>query len=120
MRIKQYLDFAFIPCYVALYIALARMLGTRSAAIATFVADRGIADVMENVGILRVVNTPLARTTQRMVDAIRIPSLIKWALTWVAIAIFASLFLRAAGWLRRSIGALDACGGRARICWIVR
>ncbi len=109
MRIKQYLDFAFIPCYVALYFALARIFNTRSATIAAICgAIAGIADVIENVGILRVVDTPLARTTQAMVDAIRIPSLIKWALTWVAIAIFAWLFLHSAGWLRRSIGALDA------------
>ena len=109
MRIKQYLDFAFIPCYVALYIALARMLGTWSAMIAAMCgAMAGVADVMENIGILRVVNVPLAHTSQGMVDAIRTRSLIKWALTWVAIAIFAWLFLHSAGWLRRSIGALDA------------
>jgi hypothetical protein len=120
MRIKQYLDFVFIPCYVALYIAMARMFRKESRDsrqdrlphLATFAAVcgvmAGIADVMENIGILRVVDAPLARTSQAMVDAIRIPSLIKWALTWVAIAIFAWLFLHGAGWLRRSIGALDA------------
>ena len=109
MRIKQYLDFAFIPCYAALYIAMARMFGTRNAAIAAVCGVvAAIADVMENIGILRVVDTPLARTTQGMVDSIRIPSLIKWTLTWIAIGIFASLFLRGTGWLRRSIGVLDA------------
>ena len=120
MRIKQDLDFAFIPCYAALFIALARMFQSeardrrqdRLPHLATLAACCGvgaaISDVFENLGILRVVNAPLARTTQAMVDAIRVPSLIKWTLTWVALAIFARLFLRGAGWLRRSIGALDA------------
>ncbi len=109
MRIKQYLDFAFIPCYAALFIALARMFGTRAAAVAGVCGvAAAVADLFENLGILRIVNAPLARTTQAMVDAIRVPSLIKWTLTWVALAIFAWLFLRGAGWLRRSIGAVDA------------
>jgi hypothetical protein len=116
MRIKQYLDFGFIPCYAALYVAMARIFGgsrqDRPPHLATFAAVcgvvAGIADVFENIGILRVVNTPLALTTQAMVDAIRFPSLVKWTLVWTATAIFARLFLRGAGWLRRSIGALDA------------
>jgi hypothetical protein len=113
MRIKQYLDFVFIPCYVALYFALARMFRDNRQDRLSYIAAicgvaAGISDVMENIGILRVVDTPLARTSQAMVDAIRIPSLIKWGLTWVAISIFAWLFLQGAGWLRRSIGVLDA------------
>jgi hypothetical protein len=109
MRIKQYIDFVFIPCYAALYIALARVFYNRLAYIAAACGVvAAVADVFENIGILRVVNTPLALTTQGMVDAIRIPSLIKWTLVWILTAIFAWLFLRGAGWLRRSIGALDA------------
>jgi hypothetical protein len=109
MRIKQYIDFVFIPCYAALYIALAGMFRHRLAYIAAACGvAAAVADVFENIGILRVVNAPLALTTQGMVDAIRIPSLIKWALVWIATAIFAWLFLRGAGWLLRSIGVLDA------------
>jgi hypothetical protein len=108
MRIKQYVDFVFIACYVGLYIALARMLGTRAAAIAALCGGiAAVFDVIENVGILRAVDTPLARTTQSMVDAIRFPSLIKWTLVWIATAIFGALFLRSVGWLRRSIGAVN-------------
>jgi hypothetical protein len=113
MRIKQYVDFVFIGCYVALYIGLARMLrgDSRQDRLPHLAAICGVAaavfDVIENVGILRVVDAPLARTTQAMVDAIRIPSLIKWTLVWIATAIFGALFLRAAGWLRRSIGAVN-------------
>ncbi len=109
MRIKQYLDFVFIPCYAALFIALAWMFGTRAAKIAGACGVlAAVTDIFENLGILHVVNTPLAWTTQAMVDAIRVPSLIKWTLTWIALAIFAWLFLKGAGWLRRSIGTLDA------------
>ena len=109
MRIKQYIDFVFVPCYAALYIALARMFRQRLASIAAICGvAAAVADILENIGILRVVNAPLALTTQAMVDAIRIPSLIEWTLVWIATAIFAWLFLRGAGWLRRSIGALDA------------
>jgi hypothetical protein len=108
MRIKQYIDFAFIPCYAALYIALAGMFRQRLAYLAAACGvAAAVADVFENIGILRVVDAPLALTTQGMVDAIRIPSLIKWALVWIATAIFAWLFLQSMGWLRRSIGVLD-------------
>jgi hypothetical protein len=109
MRIKQYIDFVFIPSYAALYIALARVFRHRLAYIAAACGVvAAVADVFENIGILGVVNAPLALTTQGMVDAIRTPSLIKWTLVWIATAIFAWLFLQGAGWLRRSIGVLDA------------
>jgi hypothetical protein len=108
MRLKQYIDFVFIPCYAALFIALARMFNVRLASIAAICGLlAAIADVFENLGILRAVNATLAHTTQAMVDGIRLPGLIKWTLTWTALAIFGWLFLREAGWLRRSIGTLD-------------
>jgi hypothetical protein len=112
MRIKQYVDFGFIGCYAALYIALARMFrDSRQDRLSYVAAICGIAaavfDVIENIGILRVVDAPLARTTQSMVDAIRIPSLTKWTLVWIATSIFGAMFLRGAGWLRRSIGAVN-------------
>jgi hypothetical protein len=108
MRLKQYLDFVFIPCYAALFIALARMFRTRLATIAAICGVlAAIADIFENAGILRVVNATLGHTTQAMIDAIRLPGLIKWTLTWTALTMFGWLFLRGAGWLRRSIGTLD-------------
>jgi len=66
-----------------------------------------VADVFENIVFCASVNAPLALTTQGMVDAIRIPSLIKWALVWIATAIFAWLFC---------VERL-ACGGRSA-CWM--
>ena len=79
MRIKQYLDFVFIPCYAALFIALAWTFGSRAARLAGACGvAAAVADVFENIGILRVVNASLAQTSQAMIDAIRVPSLIKW------------------------------------------
>lgn len=107
MRIKQYIDFAFIVCYSALYLALARMFASRvaiAAAAGGFVA--AVCDVFENLGILRVVDMPLERTTQAMVDAIRTPATVKWTLTWLVMATFASLFWTRRGRLARVISVL--------------
>jgi len=109
MRIKQYLDFGFIACYTGLYLALARMFGTK---IAIFAAAAGvvaaICDVVENIGILRVVNAPLDQTTQAMVDFIRTAATTKWTLTWIVMAIFAALLLRHPRVLPRLIAAVFA------------
>ena len=67
-------------------------------------AAAGVADVIENLGILRVVNADLRHTTQAMIDAIRIPSLIKWTLVWVALVLLGRFFVRQQGWLRRVVG----------------
>jgi hypothetical protein len=106
MRIKQYIDFAFIACYAALFIALARWFATRLAiAGAACGIGAAIADIVENISILRILDVPLAQTTQSMIDAIREPSYIKWTLTWIALAIFGVLFASSRGRLRKSIGA---------------
>ena len=93
MRIKQYIDFAFIAAYAGLYIALARMFRSR---IATIAAICGVAaavfDIVENVAILRILDVPLRATTQAMVDSIRYPSLAKWTLAFAATALFGEAF----------------------------
>jgi hypothetical protein len=53
-----------------------------------------IFDVVENLGILRVVNADLAHTTQSMIDQVRYPSLIKWTFASLALGLLAILFLR--------------------------
>jgi hypothetical protein len=107
MRIKQNIDFVFIACYVALYLAMARMFGSRIAMVAAACGvAAGIFDIFENFAILRIVDTALDRTTQAMVDAIRIPATGKWTLTWIALGIFATLFWGRGGWLARSIAVL--------------
>ena len=109
MRIKQYIDFAFIACYAALFIALARAFGSRLAYLgAAFGICAALSDVVENSGLLRILDVPLARVTQSMIVAIRYPSLVKWTDTWIALAIFAWLFWKSEGWLRKSIGVAFA------------
>lgn len=105
MRIKQYIDFAFIACCAGLFISLGGMFGSRLAiAGAAFGVAAAIADVIESFGILRILDVPLAATTQGMIDAIRRPGYVKWCCAWIALAIFAVLFWRSAGWLRKSTG----------------
>lgn len=108
MRLKQYIDFAFIASYVALYLALAALFHSRLAIVMAICgAAAGTFDVIENLAILRIIDVPLTKTTQATIDAIRHPSLAKWALAFVATAIAGWLFWRAGGRIMRVIGALD-------------
>ena len=108
MRIKQYVDFGFIAAYVGLFIVVRGLVGGLAGwAVAVCGAAAGVADVIENIGILRVVNVDLRHTTQVMIDAIRIPSLIKWTLVWVALLLLARFFLRQHGWLPRAVGVAN-------------
>ncbi len=114
MRIKQYVDFAFIACYAGLFIALGRLFGSRLAlAGAAFGIAAAMADVIEDIGILRILDVSLARTTQPMIDAIRGASYVKWTLAWIALAIFGALFWHGPDRLRKAIGA--AFGAAAAI-----
>jgi hypothetical protein len=110
MRIKQYADFGFICAYAGLYLVMSLLLMPQGRAIAIFAAALGVLaaifDVIENLGILRVVNTDLAHTTQAMIDAVRYPSLIKWALASLALGLLAILFLRLKCAGPRIVGAL--------------
>jgi hypothetical protein len=112
MRVKQYWDFVFIAAYWMLYVTIARLLEQRKLAVTAAIAATvaAVCDVIENVAILRVVDADLAHTTQGMIDAIRIPSLIKWSLVFTATGILATYFwpriktLAAIWWLAPAIG----------------
>jgi hypothetical protein len=110
MRIKQYADFGFIAGYASLYVVMSLLLMPQGRAIAISAAAlgviAGIFDVIENLGILRIVNTDLAHTTQAMIDAVRYPSLTKWALASIALGMLAILFLRVGRTGPRIVGAL--------------
>jgi exosortase/archaeosortase len=110
MRIKQYADFGFISGYAGLFVVTGTLLIPRGRAIAILAAVLGVVaaifDVIENLGTLRVVNTDLAHTTQAMIDAVRYPSLIKWALASLALGLLAILFLRLKRAGPRVVGAL--------------
>lgn len=111
MRIKQYADFGFIGAYAALYVLMAMFLMAQGRSIAILAAVLGIiaavCDVIENLGILRIVDVDLARTTQAMIDAIRYPSLIKWTLASLALGMLGLLAWRTGRIGLRIVGALD-------------
>ena len=108
MRIKQYIDFGFIGCYVSLYVALAMFFRSPVAILAGVCGvAAGVLDVMENVAILRILDLHLRDITQGMVDAIRYPSLAKWALAFVATGVFGYLFVKRKGFLSRATGAAN-------------
>jgi hypothetical protein len=114
MRIKQYIDFGFIACYVSLYAVLATFFRSSVAiAAAACGVAAGVLDVFENIAILRILDVPLRDTTQAMVDAIRHPSLAKWALAFLANGLFGYVFLQSSRfqenkpWLSRAIGTAN-------------
>jgi hypothetical protein len=98
MRIKQYADFGFISGYACLFVVTGILLIPQGRTIAILAVVLGVLaaifDVVENLGILRVVNTDLEHTTQAMIDAVRYPSLAKWTLASLALGLLAILFLR--------------------------
>ena len=98
MRLKQYADFGFISAYGTLFVLMGLFLMRQGRAIAIAAATMGVAaallDVVENIGTLRLVNTDLAHTTQGMIDAVRYPSLTKWALAALATGILAILLFQ--------------------------
>lgn len=111
MRVKQYADFGFIGGYAALYVLMAMLLVGQGRSIAIAAALMGIlaavCDVIENLGILRIVDVDLARTSQAMIDAVRYPSLIKWTLASLALGLLGILAWRTGRMGLRIVGALD-------------
>jgi len=111
MRIKQYADFGFIGAYAALYVLMSLLLIREGRIIAISAAVLGVAaaifDVIENLGILRIVNIDLSHTTQIMIDTIRYPSLIKWALVSLALGLLGVLALRTGRRGLQIVGARD-------------
>lgn len=110
MRIKQYADFGFISGYAGLFVLMSILLIPQGRAIAISAAVLGviaaICDVMENLGILRIVNTDLAHTTQAMIDAVHYRSMVKWALASLALGLLGILFMRVRRIGPRIVGAL--------------
>ncbi len=111
MRVKQYGDFGFIGAYSALYVLMAMLLAGQGRIAAISAAVLGvvaaICDVVENVGILRIVDVDLSHTTQAMIDAVRYPSLAKWALASIALGMLGVLAMRTRRTGLEIVGALD-------------
>lgn len=96
MRVKQYVDFAFIACYSALFLALAafaiRKGGWRQViGIAAGICGlaTGVFDALEDRAILNILDVPLRATTPAMIQAIRGPSTAKWILAGVTVVLLA-------------------------------
>jgi hypothetical protein len=101
MRVKRYVDFAFITCYAGLFLALAALAirkgGWRQ--VAGFAAGicglaAGVFDVLENRAILNLLDVPLRATTPAMIKAIRGPSTAKWILAGVTVVLLAASLIR--------------------------
>jgi hypothetical protein len=109
MRIKQYADFGFIAGYATLFVLMSMLLRPRHVAITAgaFGVIAAVFDVIENLGTLRIIDVDLSHTTQAMIDAIRYPSLMKWALASLSLGSFGILLLRNPRLGLRIVGALN-------------
>jgi len=120
MRIKQYADFGFIGGYAALFVLMSMLLMGQGRAIAISAALLGIiaafCDVIENLGILRIVDVDLTHTTQAMIDAIRYPSLVKWTLASFALGMLGILAMRTRQTGLEVVGALDFLAALLGVC----
>lgn len=119
MRLKQYIDFAFIAGYVALFGAMGAALAKRSRwgwLVAASGVAMGVPDVLENLAILRLLPVDLSGTTQAMIDAIRQASMVKWSCASVAMVVLALFFLDARRWGARMVGVVNFAAG-ALMCW---
>jgi hypothetical protein len=122
MRVKQYVDFALIAGYLALALliaaALVRARYHRLALVIGGVAVlAALADALEDLGTLRVVNLTLNQLTPVTLDALRLASITKWNLLLTASTLLATItvarrqwYLRAAGLLGLTGAALTAAG----------
>jgi len=122
MRVKQYVDFAMIAGYLALALVIAAALArTRHRRLALVMGGVAIlaalADILENLGTLRVVNLTLGRLTPVTLDALHLASITKWNLLLTANTLLATVtvvrrqwYLRAAGFLGLAGAALTAAG----------
>jgi hypothetical protein len=115
MRLKQYLDFAFIAAYVSLAVVMAWVLARRMplAAVALLVctAAAAIFDILENLAILRLLPLELSQTTQPVIDAIRVPSAVKWSLISLALVLLSIFFFESRRWYLRVLGMFDLAAG---------
>jgi hypothetical protein len=115
MRIKQYVDFGLIAGYLALAVmiavALARTRHRRLALVMGSVAFlAALADVLENLGTLRLVNLSLGQLQPVTLDALRLSSLTKWNLLLTANTLLATITVEQRQWYLRAAGLLGLAG----------
>ena len=115
MRVKQYVDFALIAGYLALALMIAATLArTRHRRLALVIGGIAIlgalADVLENLGTLRVVNLTLDQLTPVTLDALRLASITKWNLLLSANTLLATITVARRQWVLRAAGLLGLAG----------
>jgi hypothetical protein len=120
MRIKQFIDFAFIAGYAALFVLMSLLLRPQGPGLAIVAAALGVLaaifDIAENLGILRVLDVDLSHTTQAMLNAILYPSLLKWTLASLALGLMGALAWRTGRVGLRIVGALDVLAALLGFC----
>ncbi|MSV35511.1 MAG: hypothetical protein EXQ47_07935 [Bryobacterales bacterium] len=120
MRIKQYIDFAFIAAYAAIGVVIAWAMRRRQRWVAlgimAFTLGAAVFDVAENLAILRLLPLPVSETTRAAIQAIRAASLVKWSLASGALILLAVLFLKARRWYPRVLAILNGAAG-VLMCW---
>jgi hypothetical protein len=96
MRLKLYLDFAFIPAYVGLLVTLGRLCMAREGwsrtigiAGAIFAVSAGMSDFRENLATLAILDVSIKTTTEGMVRSIWMAAIAKWILLSVSIVLVA-------------------------------
>jgi hypothetical protein len=120
MRLKQYIDFAFIATYAALSIVMAWALRRRmrwvALALVVCTLTAAVFDVLENLAILRLLPLELSQTTAAAIQAIRAASFVKWPLVSLAMVLLAVFPLGSRRWYLRLLGVFDFAAG-ALTCW---
>jgi hypothetical protein len=96
LRLNTCADFLFIACYASMLFFLGRSMGGRlGAAISLLAPLAALADVFENIGILRATVEP---ASDSLAWTIRTPSLIKWSLLGLVWTALFRRFVRLEAW----------------------
>ncbi|HEV2198734.1 MAG TPA: hypothetical protein VGR73_02860 [Bryobacteraceae bacterium] len=128
MRVKQYIDFAFIATYAGLFVviswALARM-NRWGWLIGIFSVLAAFHDVKENLDILGILDRPLNGTTQGMISHLHLMSVGKWGFAAAAIMALGVFAWRSRRWYLKLIAGVDLAaaalilGGLVDNAWLV-
>jgi hypothetical protein len=118
LRLNTWADFLFIACYGSMLFFLGRSLrGWLGLAITVLAPLAALADVVENIGILRATVEPASDALAAM---IRTPSLVKWTLLGLIWTALWRRFFDLAAWRRglsawrfveAAVGGFYAAGG---------
>ena len=115
MRVKQYVDFPLIAGYLALALLIAgALVRTRHRRLALVMGGvavlAALADILENLGTLRVVNLTLGQLTPVTLDALHLASVTKWNLLLTANTLLATITVTRRQWYLRTAGLLGLAG----------